>query len=110
MIWCIDCPTLRIFAEKCIEIFVLVQHDNEVIMMFGWFGGLGKKRTAFGKWLDRRGIKQEWVVKETGLNKATVSELASNPDRSPTRKTMQKILKAVRKIDPNVRAEDFWDM
>lgn len=78
--------------------------------MFKWIGGLGKGRTAFGKWLDSRGIKQEWIVKETGLNKATVSDLASNPERSPTRKTMQKILRAAKKIDPNVRVEDFWDM
>lgn len=74
--------------------------------MFGWF----KPRTPFGKWLDKRGVKQEWIVKETGLNKATVSDLASNPERSPTKKTMQKILRAARKIDPNVKVDDFWSM
>lgn len=46
--------------------------------------GLGKERTSFGKWLDKRGISQEWVVRET------------------------KLKEALRKIDPNIKQDDFW--
>lgn len=72
--------------------------------------GLGKPRTKFGKWLDNHGIKQEWVVKKTGLTKVTVSELATKKDRIPTGRTIKKIMAAIRTIDPNAKAEDFWDM
>ncbi|WP_242248935.1 helix-turn-helix transcriptional regulator [Bacillus cereus group sp. BfR-BA-01523] len=72
--------------------------------------GLGKKRTKFGKYLDKHGIEQEWLIRKSGLGRNTVSDLANNPDRSPTRKTMQKILKVLREFDSRVKADDFWDM
>ncbi|PDY49297.1 transcriptional regulator, partial [Bacillus cereus] len=49
--------------------------------------GLGKKRTKFGKYLDKHGIEQEWLIRKSGLGRNTVGDLANNPDRSPTRKT-----------------------
>ncbi|HDR7640804.1 helix-turn-helix domain-containing protein [Bacillus wiedmannii] len=72
--------------------------------------GLGKKRTKLGKYLDKNGIEQEWLVRKSGLGRNTVGDLANDPDRSPTRRTMQKILKVLREFDPRVKAEDFWDM
>ncbi|MGN8234444.1 helix-turn-helix domain-containing protein [Priestia flexa] len=72
--------------------------------------GLGKQRTKLGKWLDQRGITQAWLMKETGLNKNTISELTSDKDRSPTLKTMQKIIKALRKVDSSVNSNNFWDV
>ncbi|MEY8351665.1 helix-turn-helix domain-containing protein [Bacillus cereus] len=72
--------------------------------------GLGKKRTKLGKFLDKHGIEQEWLIRKAGLGRNTVGDLANNPDRSPTRKTMQKILKVLREFDPRVKADDFWDM
>lgn len=72
--------------------------------------GLGKKRTKLGKWLDRRGITQEWLREETKLSKNTISDLTNNSDRLPTQRTMIKILKALRGIDPNVKSDDFWSM
>ena len=49
-------------------------------------------------------------MRKSGLGRNTVGDLANNPDRSPTRKTMQKILKVLREFDSRVKAEDFWDM
>lgn len=72
--------------------------------------GLGKKRTKLGKWLDRRKIDQEWLVRKSGLGRSTIGDLANDPDRLPTTRTIQKILKALREIDPNVKSNDFWDM
>lgn len=72
--------------------------------------GLGKKRTKLGKWLDNRGISQAWLKEKTGLNKNTIGELSSDIERMPTQRTMKKILKAIREVDPNVKTDDFWDM
>ncbi|MDA1598589.1 XRE family transcriptional regulator [Bacillus cereus group sp. MYBK77-1] len=68
------------------------------------------KRTPLGRFLDKHRIEQEWLVRKSGLGRNTVGDLANNPDRSPTRKTMQKILKVLREFDSRVKAEDFWDM
>jgi predicted transcriptional regulator len=76
----------------------------------GNFFGLGKKRTLLGKWLDKRGIAQEWLRKKTKLNKATVSDICNDEERMPSGKTMIKVLKALREIDPNVKQDDFWPM
>ncbi|EJS63482.1 hypothetical protein [Bacillus cereus] len=68
------------------------------------------KRTPLGKFLDKHRIEQEWLVRKSGLGRNTVGDLANNLDRSPTRKTMQKILKVLREFDSRVKADDFWDM
>ncbi|HFJ9375230.1 TPA: XRE family transcriptional regulator [Bacillus nitratireducens] len=68
------------------------------------------KRTPLGKFLDKHRIEQEWLVRKSGLGRNTIGDLANNPDRSPTRKTMQKILKVLREFDSRVKADDFWDM
>ncbi|MCQ6275312.1 helix-turn-helix transcriptional regulator [Bacillus sp. V3B] len=72
--------------------------------------GIGKTRTKLGKWLDKRGISQSWLREKTGLNKNTIGDLTSDKDRSPNQRTMKKILKALREIDPNIKSDDFWDM
>ncbi|WP_169091506.1 transcriptional regulator [Paenibacillus sp. PL91] len=72
--------------------------------------GIGKNRTNFGKWLDKKGIPQEWVVKETKLNKFTISKLANNSEHIPHGRTMKKILQALRKIEPTIKQDDFWSM
>ena len=68
------------------------------------------KRTPLGRFLDKHRIEQEWLVRKSGLGRNTVGDLDNNPDRSPPRKTMQKILKELREFDSRVKAEDFWDM
>jgi hypothetical protein len=72
--------------------------------------GLGKQRSKLGRWLDQRGISQEWVRGKSKLGRNTVSKVCSDPDYTPTGSTMRKILNALRQIDPNVRADKFWDM
>ncbi|MGE0992074.1 transcriptional regulator, partial [Bacillus sp. GMa5/2] len=37
--------------------------------------GLGKKRSKFGKWLDRQGIKQIELEKKSKLSTGTISRL-----------------------------------
>lgn len=76
--------------------------------MFGLFGG--KPRTRFGKWLDKRGISQEWIAKKTKISSNTISKIASNNDYSPSLRTIQKIMKAIREVDPKAKSDDFFDM
>jgi len=79
-------------------------------MFLGLLSGLGKDRTKLGVWIDRRGIKQEWLVLKSGLNRNTVRLACNDRDHMPTGKTMQKIIKALREVDSSVRADQFWEL
>ncbi|AZV45189.1 hypothetical protein BAOM_4610 [Peribacillus asahii] len=76
--------------------------------MFGLFGG--KPRSKVGRWLDNRGITQEWLATKTKISRNTISKIASDKDYSPTLATIKKIMKAIREVDPNARSEDFFDV
>lgn len=71
---------------------------------------LGKERSKLGEFLDKNGLSQEWLIRESGLGRNTISDLASKKERSPTTRTMKKILNVLRQIDPKIQAEDFWEM
>lgn len=75
--------------------------------MFGLFGG--KPRSKLGKWLDKRGISQEWLVKNSKVSRNTISELAAGK-RNPTVPTVKKIMKAIKEVDPHAKVDDFFDM
>jgi transcriptional regulator with XRE-family HTH domain len=72
--------------------------------------GLNKKRSKLGRWLDRQGYSQEDLMKASKVSRNTVSRLCSDPEYLPTATTIKKIMTAVRKLDPNKKVEDFFDM
>lgn len=73
--------------------------------------GLGKKRSKLGKWLDKRGMSQQWLSKKSKVSRSTISELCKEEaEHAPTQKTMAKILKTLREVDKGIKADDFWDM
>jgi hypothetical protein len=72
--------------------------------------GLGKPRTKLGEWIDARGIKQSWLEGKTGYSRPTVTALCNNPSYKPNLKTIQDTIKALREVDPSVRADQFWDL
>lgn len=72
--------------------------------------GLGKKRSRLGSWLDQQGKSQEWLTRESGLGRNTISYLCANNDRLPSANTMRRILVVVRTIDPDAQATDFWSI
>jgi hypothetical protein len=72
--------------------------------------GLGKSRTKLGSWIDKRGIKQEWLVAKTSIGRNTITWACGDKDYVPNGRTMQKILNALRTVDPNIKADDFWPM
>jgi len=69
-----------------------------------------KSRTRLGDWIDKRGIKQKELVKITRISKNTVSKACTDQDYIPRQDTMKKFLKGIRKIDPQSKMSDFWDM
>lgn len=75
--------------------------------MFGLWGG--KPRSPLGKWLDERGISQEWLVKKSKVSRNTISEITAGK-RSPTLTTVKKIMKAIREVDPAAKSDDFFDI
>jgi predicted transcriptional regulator len=76
--------------------------------MFGLWGG--KPRTKVGKFLDKRGITQEWLASKTKISRNTISKISSDNDYQPNLSTIKKVMKALREVDPNIRSDDFWNM
>jgi transcriptional regulator with XRE-family HTH domain len=72
--------------------------------------GLGKKRSKFGKWLDKKGVSQQSVARKSGVSRSTISNLAKDPDHTANTRTLKKIMKALKEVDPSVKSNNFWDM
>lgn len=72
--------------------------------------GLGKKRSKFGKFLDKHSILQEEIAKESGVSKSTISRLCDPAEHEPTIKVARKIIKSLKKEGFNVDYDDFWSM
>lgn len=70
----------------------------------------GKPRSKVGKWLDRRGISQEWLASKTSISRNTISKIASDKDYEPSLATVKKIIKAIQSVDPRAKADDFFDI
>lgn len=70
----------------------------------------GKPRTKVGKWLDQRGISQEWLANKTKINRTTISKIASDKDYEPRLGTIKKIMKAINEVDPHKKMDDFFDL
>lgn len=72
--------------------------------------GLGKPRSKLGRWLDRRGLTQRWLAKEAKISEDTATRVCSDAKYIPGNTTKRKILSVIRRINPNVRHDDFWPM
>lgn len=72
--------------------------------------GLGKPRTKLGRWIDKEGMSQEELSKAAKINRDTTSAACSKKGYIPSPIVMKKILKALREVDPSVRADQFWDL
>lgn len=70
--------------------------------------GLGKPRTKFGKWLDRKGILQGDVAKKSKVGRTTISNMCSDGDYEPKYSTFSKVQKALDKMGYDVDYDDFW--
>ena len=57
--------------------------------------GLGKKRSKFGKWLDRQGFNK-LNLKKSKLSTGTISKLCSDGNYRPKISTIVKIVKGLK--------------
>lgn len=67
-----------------------------------------KKRTKFGKWIDRNRISQEWLIKNIGLNRKTVYSICNDTEHNPQEVTQLKIVSKLRREGYDVSVSDFW--
>lgn len=76
-----------------------------------WFS-LGKRRSRFGKFLDKNGLSQQDVVKRSGVSRGTISRLCQPEyEDGPTLKNARKIVKALSDLTgKDIHYEDFWNM
>jgi predicted transcriptional regulator len=72
--------------------------------------GLGKPRSKIGKFIDKHGYTIQDLSKASKVNRNTLGKVYSDKNYIPSPKTMKKLLEAIRKIDPNAKVSDFWDM
>jgi DNA-binding XRE family transcriptional regulator len=72
--------------------------------------GLGKPRTKFGKWIDKKGLTQREVAEQAKVSGTTLSSMCSDPDYSPKYETWYKVKKALKSLGYNVDRKDFFDM
>lgn len=72
--------------------------------------GFGKKRSKFGKWLDRQRMTQEELREAAKIGRNTASRVCSDPEYTPSASTIKKLMKVVRRVDPSAKVDDFFDM
>jgi predicted transcriptional regulator len=72
--------------------------------------GLGKPQSKIGKFIAKHGYTIQDLSKVSKVNRNTLGKICSDPNYLPTVKTIKKIMTAIRKIDPNAKMSDFWDM
>lgn len=76
--------------------------------MFSFFG-LGKNRTKFGKFIDRKEITQFELERLTGLSRGTISKLCNDDDYRPKLSTVARIKKALKQLGESV-PDDYFGM
>lgn len=71
--------------------------------------GLGKRRSPYGAFLDKHRIKQEEIVKVSGLSRETVSGVCGDPEYRVRRSTVTLLLMAAKQLTgKDVKRSDFW--
>jgi len=71
---------------------------------------LGKKRSNLGRFLDKHSISTVEFSKESKVNRKTLGEACNDSYFIPSSGVIKKILKVVRKIEPDKKMSDFWDI
>lgn len=72
--------------------------------------GLGKPQSKLGKFIAKHGYTIQDLSEVSKVNRNTVGKICSDSNYLPSAKTIKKIMTAIRKLDPNAKADDFFDM
>jgi DNA-binding XRE family transcriptional regulator len=70
----------------------------------------GRKRSKLGRFLEKKGYKQSELSKTANLNRNTVAKIYNDSNYIPSGTTIKKVMKAIRNLDPSLKAEDFFDI
>ncbi|WP_396583118.1 transcriptional regulator [Bacillus sp. SG20033] len=71
--------------------------------------GLGKRRSRFGRFLDREGIAQEEVRQKAGIGHGTMTSMCNDRDYAPRISTWVKVQRALRSLGYEVDRKDYFD-
>jgi transcriptional regulator with XRE-family HTH domain len=72
--------------------------------------GLNKPRSKFGKWIDKKGIKQREVAKKAKVSEMTLTRMCNEKDHVPKISTWVKVQRALKSMGYNVDRDDFFDI
>ncbi|WP_144508819.1 transcriptional regulator [Bacillus mycoides] len=73
-----------------------------------WFN-LGKKRSKFGRWIDKQSdITQLDLETTSKLSRGTISRICNEESYQPKYSTIFKINKGLKKLKKDVKYEDFF--
>jgi predicted transcriptional regulator len=72
--------------------------------------GLGKPRSRFGKFLDRKGIEQKEVAEKAKVSEMTITRLCNEKDHNPRISTWVKVQRALKSMGYEVDRDDFFDV
>lgn len=72
--------------------------------------GLGKPRSKFGKWMDRKGVSQKEVAKKAKVSEMTLTRMCSDRDHMPRISTWVKVQRALKSMGYDVDRDDFFGM
>ncbi|GAB6257087.1 helix-turn-helix domain-containing protein [Peribacillus sp. NPDC101481] len=72
--------------------------------------GKSKPRSKVGKLIDKHGYTQEEFVSASGISRNTISRVCSDPKYVPSAGVLKKIMKAVRSIEADAKADDYFDL
>lgn len=67
-----------------------------------------KKKTKFGKYLEQTGIKQSWLAEKSKVSQGYISILANDKEQFPSIPVARRIIKSLKKYDPDIDIYDFW--
>jgi len=72
--------------------------------------GLGKPRSKFGKWLDRKGLKQTEIAKKAKISTATMTRICDDSKHVPKISTWVKVERALKSMGHDVDRDKFFDI
>jgi transcriptional regulator with XRE-family HTH domain len=75
--------------------------------LFNWIN-LGKDRSEFGQWADKKGIKQIEIEKASGLSRYVVSQMCNDNDYSPKVSTFVRLQRGMKKLGHHIERNQFW--
>ncbi|MEK4970729.1 helix-turn-helix transcriptional regulator [Cytobacillus sp. FSL R7-0696] len=80
-----------------------------MIGVFSFFG-IGKSRTKFGRWIDKKEITQIEIEEKSGLSRRTISRLCNDKEYTPKISTVARIKKALKEIGEGYPPDDYFGM